>query len=585
MGKPIPSPPSKTKPSDSAWCEFDHPVDCYARDVLSGTFLAGPSARLACERHLTDRAKAAAGSSPWRFDPGRADLILEFFRHVLCLPDVLDEQGQPKPFVLEPTLVFIAGSLFGWVGPDGYRRFREAFIEMGKGNAKTPFLAGMGLYGLVMDDERAPEIYAAAVTRDQAQIMFRDAVRIVQSSPELPSHLLHIAGIEAPHNISNRQNLGFFRPFSREQGLKSGPRPSMALVDEVHEHPTPEVINKMKAGFKFRKQPLLACITNSGFNRTTICYEMHQHGQAVVNGTLSDDQFFAYICDLDEGDRPLTDESCWKKANPLLGVTITEAYLRRQVQNAINLPSEQNTVLRLNFCQWTEQDQRWLDMAQWDACHGTVDLDALVGQPCYAGLDLASTRDVTAFVLAFPSEDDDTIDVVPFFWVPEETLQERVQRDRVPYDAWARDGFLRTTPGNVCDYDRIREDIRELAERFEIREIAYDRWGATQLITQLESDGAICSPLGQGFASMSAPTKELEKHIVGQQVRHGGHPVLRWMAANVAVEQDAAGNVKPSKRRSRDKIDGIVALVMAVDRLTRYLHEPSVYDSEGIFVV
>ena len=258
--------------------------------------------------------------------------------------------------------------------------------------------------------------------------------------------------------------------------------------------------------------------------------------------------------------------------------------MRVAAARAKAIPAQQNTFRRLYLNQWTEQDERWIDLAMWDVCGGAVDLDDLVGRECYAGLDLASTRDVTAFVLVFP-DDDGRYDVVPYFWIPSDSMHERVTRDRVPYDQWARDEYLRITDGNVCDYDVIRGQIQELSERFDIREIAYDRWGATQLVTQLQSDGATCVPIGQGFASLSAPTKELDKVIAGGALRHGGHPVLRWMAGNVAVEQDAAGNVKPSKKKSTEKIDGIVALIMAIDRATRNLTTTSVYEEGEVFAV
>ncbi len=577
--------PSKSSnPSAKAGSELSarQRVDAYATYVTSGEVLAGPWVRLACERHLRDVSRQGTGDFTYLFDDSRADHAVDFFEDVLRLPDLLDEDGNPRAFLLEPWQVFIIGSLFGWVDALGRRRFREAYMEIGKGNGKTPMCAGIGLYGLVMDCERAAEIYAAAADQEQAAILFRDAVRIVEASPDL-AEIITPSGGEHIWKLDHKPSLSFFRTFSRESGSKSGTRPHMGLLDELHEHGTPQISIKVRAGAKRRDQPLFVEITNSGFDRTSICWEHHEHSRKVVQGFTPDEQWFAYVCALDEGDDPLRDESCWLKVNPNLDVSVPRTYLRTQVKNALGLPGEQNTVLRLNFCVWTEQDERWLDMHVWDACGATVDIESLRGRECYAGLDLASTRDVTAFVLVFP-DDDGTFDVLPYFWVPKETMHDRVSRDRVPYDVWAREGNLRTTDGNVCDYDRVREDIREIAEQFDIREIAYDRWGATQLVTQLTADGANMFPLGQGFASLSSPTKELDKLIASQSIRHGKHPVLRWMAGNVAIEQDAAGNIKPSKKKSTEKIDGIVALVMALDRASRQSHG-SVYDTEGVFVV
>ena len=292
----------------------------------------------------------------------------------------------------------------------GIAAIREGYIEMGKGNGKTILLAGIGLFGLHMDGERAAEIYAAAVTRDQAKILHRDAERMVAVSPDLTGEILSTV-----NNLSCE--MGFFRPFSRDQGMKSGPRPHMALIDEVHEHATPEVINKLKAGFKVRTQPLAVYITNSGFDKTSICGQLHAHAEHVLRGTAEDEQLFAYVCALDDDDDPLTDPSCWIKANPLLGVTITETYLKRQVQNAKNIPAELNIVLRLNFCVWTAAHTRAIDPALWKRGAVVVSDDALAGVECYAGLDLGQSDDLSAFAKIWPL-DDGRLVVRMRYWIP-----------------------------------------------------------------------------------------------------------------------------------------------------------------------
>ncbi len=480
--------------------------------------------------------------------------------------------------MLSPWQKFIVGSLFGWKGPDGYRRYRKAYVEQGKGNGKSPLAAGIGLFGLVADGEAGAEIYSAAVTRDQAGILFIDAKRMVEASPVLSSRVEVNVG-----NLAVLSTNSFFRPVSSEARSLDGKRVHMALIDELHEHPTAMVVEKMQAGTKGRRQPLIFEITNSGYDRNSVCWQHHDYSVKVLEGIIPDDGWFAYVCQLDEGD-DWQDEAVWRKANPNLDVSITRKYLREQVREAQGMPAKQNIVKRLNFCIWTEQANRWLDMARWDACDAAVDPEELVGKPCFAGLDLSTTTDITALVLAFP-DDEGNIAVLPRFWVPGDNIRQRVERDRVPYDQWVDQGLIEATEGNVVDYDVIRERIRELGERYDIRQIAIDRWNATQITTQLMGDGFDMVPWGQGFASMSAPTKELEKLVLGKQIRHGGHPVLRWMASNVAVAQDAAGNIKPAKDKSTERIDGIVALVMAIGLIIRQDNGPSVYEERGIVVL
>lgn len=506
-----------------------------------------------------------------------ADLAIDFYERVLRLPDVLDDNGDPRPFILEPPLAFIIGSLMGWLGRDGYRRFREGYIEMGKGNAKTPLLAGLGLFGLTMDRESAPEIYAAAVNRYQAQIMFRDAVRMVGACPDL-SGLLTVSGIENPHNVSNPDNLGFFRPFSRDQGIKSGPRPSMALIDEVHEHPTAEVINKLKAGFKHRKQPLAVLITNSGFDRASICFQMHQHADLVLREQVQDDRLFAYVCALDEGDDPLTDRSCWVKTNPLIGVTITEEYLERQVQNGKNLPSELNTVLRLNFCVWTNQHTRAIDMAQWAACQQDISDAELAEADCYGGLDLGQSDDISSFVKIWVLSDG-RVAVRARHWLPESALRRHQHR---PYDEWRRSGHLEVTEGNTTDFQVVQDAIEDDAFTSSVRELAYDPHFANQMAQNLQGHGLVMVPTAQGFHLNEATTRLLELIAAGE-LCVARDPVLAFMASNFVVRHGKNGEIRPDKDEAAEKIDGIVALIMALDRgvIRNGSMNGSVYDRVG----
>jgi phage terminase large subunit-like protein len=529
-------------------------VRAYAQAVVAGEVVAGELVRLACQRHLDDLAQGHARGLRW--DPEAAARALAFFGY-LRLPS-------GGPFVLHPTQAFIVGSLFGWQQVGGGRRFRTAYIEMGKGNGKTPMAAALGLIGLVADRRPAAEIYTAGVTRDQAQYLFSDALHMVEASPALRSRIE--IGVR---NLAVRRTASYMRPVSSEARSLDQKRVHMALIDEIHEHRTALVVEKMRAGTKGDDRALIVEITNAGYDRHSICWQHHAYSRQVLEGALPNDAWFAYVAALDAGDE-WTDERVWQKANPLLDVTVTRRYLREQVQEARDMPAKAALVARLNFCVWTEASVGAIELARWDACAAPAHLEP--GMTVYAGLDLASTSDLTALLL-LREDEAGIIDLEARFWCPEEGIALRSRRDHVPYERWVAQGYIRATPGNVTDYDLVREDIRELAETYRVAEIAYDRWNATQLVTQLMGDGATMVPIGQGYLSLSAPTKEWLARIAAGRVRHGGHPVLRWMAANLVVEQDAAGNLKPSKAKSTEKIDGQVAAIMALARLTAP-HEP-----------
>jgi phage terminase large subunit-like protein len=540
------------------------PVRTYAEAVLAGEVVTGRLVRLACERHLDDLEHGHERGLVW--DPEAAENAIAFFSY-LNLPS-------GEAFHLQPSQQFIVGSTFGWKLSDGSRRFRTDYIEEAKGNGKTPLAAGIGVIGMIADGHPAAEIYTAGVTRDQAQYLFNDAVKMVEASPALRSRI-----DVGAHNLAVIATSSYMRPVSSEARSLDQKRVHMALIDEIHEHRTAMVVEKMRAGTKGDPDALIFEITNSGYDRTSVCWQHHDYSVKVLEGVIANDSWFAYIAALDEGD-DWTDEAVWPKANPLLGVTVTLRYLREQVQEALDMPAKQSLVRRLNFCEWTDASVGAIPMDQWDRWIDATGKDhpqdekpePTAGAVCYGGLDLASTTDLTAFLLLFEGE---WTDVLARFWCPEEGIAIRSRRDHVPYDVWVRQGWIKATPGNVTDYDIVRDDIRELAGRYGIREIAYDRWNATQLITQLMSDGARCVPIGQGFATMTAPTKEWLADIAAGRLRHGGNPVLRWMAANLVVEQDAAGNMKPAKDKSTERIDGQVAAIMAKARMSIPVAPPS----------
>ena len=572
-----------------------NPVDDYAAKVREGEILANKWVRLACLRHERDVKRYGRKSSKglW-FDENQAQSVIDFFPRFLIF---YEGEFDGKPFYLQPWQQFIIGSIFGWKKGDR-RRFRTAYCEIGKGAGKSPLAAGIGIYGLVADGEPGGEIYAAATMREQAGILFRDAKSFVDGSPSLRKKLnVGVASIDYPEKKS------FFRPVSSEHRGLDGKRPHIALIDEIHEHPNGMVVDKMRAGTKGRRQALIFEITNAGHDRHSICYQHHEYTEKILLELIENDAWFGFMTGLDvcpqceaEGKTipqdgcpdcdDWTDPAVWVKANPNLGVSIQESYLREQVDEALGMPSKENIVKRLNFCIWTESITKWLPTDRWNACGSPVDPEELRGRTCYAGLDLSSTTDVTAWVKVFPPiEDGGKYEVLCNFFLPEDNMYDRVHRDKVPYDVWVRQGHITTTPGNIIDYGFIIAQIARDMEQYHIAELAFDRWGSQKITTDLqdlgfEIDGKrTLVQFGQGFASMSAPTKEVEKMVLSGEIAHGGNPVLSWMVSNVAIKADAAENKKPDKEKSTERIDGAVALIMAVGRaMLRQGPAESAYD-------
>ncbi len=545
----------------------------YARQVKAGKILAGKWVRLACARHLHDLRHGKARGLRW--DREKAEKAVDFFFEILVLED-------GRPFKLEPFQAFIIGSLFGWYGSDGFRRFRTAYVEMGKGSGKSPLAAGVGHLGFVADGEPAPEIYVAATQREQAKIVFTDAVRMVEGSPDLKDLVSVQVGslsIPAQHAV--------YRPVSAEHKGLDGLRVHMGLIDELHEHPSPLVVDKIRAGTKGRRNALIFEITNSGWDRHSVCWAHHEYSLKVLEGVIENDSWFGYVCALDEGD-DWRDESVWLKANPGLGVTLPEKYLREQVAEAVGMPSKENLVRRLNFCEWTEQSTRAIPMAEWNkpAMREPVDPIALRGRPCFGGLDLAKVSDLSAFVLLFPPQEYGELwKVLLWCWVPKDDIGQRSLRDRVPYDVWERQGHIIATPGNTTDYTFIEAKILDLAGVYKIKEIAFDRTFAGEIVQGLQSEGLAMVQFGQGFLSMASPTAELLRMVKSGELQHGSNPVMAWAASNLSVATDPAGNMKPDKEHSSEKIDPIVALCNAIGRAcVQPAKKQSVYETRGPLV-
>lgn len=468
--------------------------------------------------------------------------------------------------------------LFGWLRPDGTRRYRTAYIEMSRKNGKSTLASGIALYLLFADGEPGAEVFSAAADREQAAIVFNQARAMVEESPAL----LRKARL-FKHSITVPAARSVYRVLSAEAYTKHGLNAHGIVFDELHAQPNRELYDVLNTSTGARRQPLMVMITTAGWDRNSICYEMHQLTRAVLADPNAAPAHFGYIAAAGDGD-DWTDPRVWAAANPGMGQTVSAEYLADQCQQALMTPGYQNTFRRLHLNQWTSQESRWLDMATWDACG--MPLPELAGRTAYAGLDLASTTDLAALVLVFPPRSDgEPFWFLPRFWIPEQGLVERVRRDRVPYDTWLRQGLVTATPGNVIDYAFIEAEIGSLRQRFDVRECAFDRWGATQISQRLGEAGLTMVEFGQGFASMSAPTKELNRLLLAKQVGHGGNAVLRWMADGVAVRQDPAGNIKPDKAKSTTRIDGIVAAVMGLDRAIRNQGKQSVYEDRGIRVL
>ena len=549
---------SKTKPpaiSDAA--------TQYALEVVGGKRVAGPHVRGQCARHLKDIAEGARRGLVWNIEA--SEKAQGFFADVLKLNGG-DYEG--KPFVLLPWQQFVIGSLFGWQGSDGYRRFRVAYVETAKGSGKSPLAAGVGMKGLVADNEPRAEIYSAATKKDQAMILFRDAVAMVDQSPELKQRLTKSGTGERTWNLAYMAQGAFFRPISSDDG-QSGPRPHIGLIDELHEHKTNTVVEMMRAGTKSRRQAMIFMITNAGHSRMGPCWGYHEYGAKVAAGEVVDDAFFPYVCSLDEGDDPFADEACWLKANPSLQDADLPGmkYIREQVVEAKGMPSKEAIVRRLNFCQWTDAESPWISGEVWKGAYQDFDWRDLRGRRAVAGLDLSSTTDLTGMVfLVEPIEAGEPWKLVPFAWLPDVELQRKADADRVPYIQWRAEGYLDTTPGRAISKRVILQKLSAMCDFFEIIAVGYDRWRIEDLMALAGDDGISLpemKPVGQGYKDFSPAIETFERMLLNGEIAHAGHKVLDWCMSNAVIEQDGAENRKLSKEKASGRIDLAVAAVMA----------------------
>jgi len=554
------------------------PVTQYAQDVTSGKEIAGPLVRLACERHICDLADGPKRGLKWEWTApngsaprGTGKYVADFFENELML-------SSGEPFILAPPLMFIVGSLFGWKGRDGFRRFRIAYVEVGKGNAKTTLAGGLGLYMLVADGEMDSDCSFAACDKNQAKIPFRDAIGFVDRNPRLDS-VIKRSGV-APNiwNLAyNRTGSSLYPTSSDSRGRgKSGFRPHYVALDELHEHPTAAMVTLAEKNLKIRRQPLIFKITNSGLvDPGAICYQTHESAERMLTGVdPNNDTHFFYVCGLDKGDS-YRDKAIWKKANPMYEVIPGfERYLEDQVADAVGMPSNESETRRLNFCEWVGSVDPWITQDVWDGNAGAMDMKALRGQPCYGGLDLSKRSDLTTLVLVFPC-DDGVKDVLVFAWAPADGVNQRAHQDKAPYLQWIDEGVLLTTPGPTIDYAFVAQKIGELTRLYDIQAVAFDHWHFEDMARELNAAGVDLNAVdhAQGFVGMNPAIEAAEGDLMNKRIRHGGNPLLTWCVANVKIETNAAALRSFVKRKATGRIDAAVSFAMACNLAAS--HEPA----------
>ena len=526
-----------------------HPAEQYAQQVFNGEVLVCEYVTLAIKRYYSDLENAL--DKGWYFDRKAAQRAISFIEKLKHTKG----KWAGQRFKLEPWQQFILWNIFGWMKADGTRRFRYVYVEIARKNGKTALSAGIGLYMLFADGEARPEVYSAATVKDQARICFSDAVEIVKKT-DLKNYL-------SPYRNSIVYELkgGTMKPLSSDYGTHDGLNPSCGIIDEFHAHKDSGMFDVIKSAFGARRQPLMFIITTAGFNKNGACYAYRSNVIKVLQGINEDDSLFGIIYTLDckeEWDNP----KMWVKSNPNLGVSVFPEYLSDQVNDAKNRPEAVRNVMTKNVNLWVDAEKTWILDDMWQKCIGSTKRESLRGCQCWGGLDLSNVSDITAFVLLF--HENERFQLLPFFWIPEEKMLEKIRKENINYDKWVQQGYVKVTAGNVLDYDFVKADILQIVEEFDLQSTAYDRWNASQTIIDLQNECMDCSPFGQGYGSMGAPTKEFEKMVLTEKIEHFGNPVLRWMMSSTVVKTDPAGNIKPDKEKSVQKIDGIVASIMAL---------------------
>jgi phage terminase large subunit-like protein len=543
----------------------------FIEDVVSGNLILGNYARLAVQRHLNDLKNKKWDYIYSEVHANRAFGFISALRHTKG-----EYAGQR--FNIQPFQEFFIKVLFGWQRKEGGRRFRKAYLEIARKNGKTELAAAIAVYCFLCDNETGAEVYTAATTRDQARIAF-DTAKVFLKNLKNDSKTFNKLVNVLKYNCNVPTTNSKFESVSSDADTLDGLNPSFCCIDEFHAHKNSDVINVMETGMGSRIQPLLLITTTAGFNRESPCYLYRKVMIDILEKRKVDESVFPLLFCLDEGD-DWQDKKNWTKSNPNLGVTPYISYMDDQFQKALNEgAAKQIQFMTKNLNVWTTTSSVWISNSYIEATRLKLDDDVLYNKKCFAGLDLASTRDIAALVLCFPVQQGiDKPHIKSYFFCPEDNVRERSLSDGVNYIQWAQDGDIVMTDGNVTDYDFIKAKVIELTAKYKIECIAFDRWNASQLVIQLTNDGATMKPFGQGFISMSAPTKEVEKMFLSSEITHDGNPVMEWMMSNVMLRFDPAGNIKIDKAKSTEKVDGPVAMVMAYAQIM-VENKPTIYTS------
>ena len=539
----------------------------YAESVVAGDILACKWVQMACKRQLNDLAKFKGKASPYRFNPKLKDKEGRSFTPADNLCGFIERLPHVKGplagelITLEPWQVFILSTVFGWVKSDGKRRFRRSYIEVPRGNAKSTLSSALALYMLAADREGGAEVYSLATTRDQARIVFGDAQTMARKSPGFRNRFNVNVGA---HNMNVLASGSKFEALSAEGSTLDGLNIHFGCIDELHAHKTRTVYDVVETGTGKRDNSLLWVITTAGSNRAGICYEVRSFVTKLLDGVFEDDSQFGIIYGLDDGD-DWTSETSLIKANPNWGISVRSEILVPLQAKAMQLPSAVNNFKTKHLNEWVNADTSWMDMRAWDACaNPDLDIESFIGQPCWIGLDLASKTDIAALVMVFQHpEIADAYAVFGKYYLPEDTVN---AAGNSQYSGWMRSARLTVTPGNVIDFSWIEADLSDLVSRFAVQAVAFDPFQATQLSTRMLSEGLPMIELRPTVLNFSEPMKTLEALVLQKKLIHDGDPVLSWMASNVVAHLDAKDNIYPRKERAENKIDGIVALIMAISR-------------------
>jgi phage terminase large subunit-like protein len=534
-----------------------NPAELYIHQVLSGERLTGEYERLAVERHTKDLTEGI--DRGLFFDKKSGNKALRWFSF---LRHSKGSKFVGKEFELSGWEAFIIWSLFGWKRAGGKRRFRKAYVSVAKKNGKTAFAAGIALFMLKADGEPRSEVYSGATKYAQACLSFDEAKAMIRTSPGLSGVFTSFA-----HSIFEEMSGSFFQPLASDSEKQDGLNPHFVIIDEYHAHKTNELVDNLQSGMAAREQPLMMKITTAGFNRFSPCFDEEKVCKQILQGILQQDDMFAIIFSIDEKDN-WEDPACWPKANPNLNVSVNRSFLDDEYKEAMNNSRKIVNFQTKNLNMWVDSATGWIRHKDWKECNFGLNIKDFEGMECYGGLDLAAHEDFNCFTLIFNDEINDRVAIFLWSWIPESRTNEK--RERVDYRSWVRDKWIITTPGNVIDIDQQVHDILAICKRFDVKSIGFDPHRAYHGVVQaLQAEDIKMNEFRQRTVDFDAPTRELEKLVLSRKLNHGGNPVLAWMVSNVGIMEDTSGNIKASKGRSSEKIDGVISTIMALgERMT-----------------